>query len=121
MTESLSPQRLAWLTIRRQRGEKVTYTRGDLSIEMVAVATRPETRQIDGGEQFVTQSRELDWLVAPDEMVDEDGTQIEPAKRATITRASGEVYRVMPTDSTEHSWRWSDPTHAWRRIHTQQY
>ena len=118
MSPPLTPQRLAWLTLRRARGEPITYTDGDLVINLVAVATRPDARQLDAGENFTAKSLDLDWLIAPDELVDETGDPVTPAHRAKITRANGETYRCMPTDSSEDTWRWSDPQQTWMRVHT---
>ena len=49
-TPAATPQRLAWLTLRRLRGEPIIYTRGDLVIELVAVTTRPDGIQLDAGD-----------------------------------------------------------------------
>ncbi|GAB5404303.1 MAG: hypothetical protein Aurels2KO_25340 [Aureliella sp.] len=113
-----TPQRLAWLTLRHQRGESVTYTDGDLVIDLVAVATRPDARQVDATEGFIVSSRAMDWLVDPDELIDEQNNRVEPADGAFITRKSGEKYKLMPTDGSEDTWRWSDPLETWRRINT---
>jgi hypothetical protein len=113
-----TPQRLAWLTLRRQRGEPITYTDGDLVINLVAVATRNDARQVDASEGFIVSSRAMDWLVDPDELIDELKKRVEPADGAFITRESGEKYKLMPTDGNEDTWRWSDPLETWRRINS---
>ena len=114
----LTPQRLAWLTLRRVRGEKIEYRDGDLVINLVAVATRPDARQVDAGTEFVVRTSDLDWLVDPAELIDEAGAPVEPQHRAKITRANGEVFRTLPADSSDDTWRWSDPAHTWMRIHS---
>lgn len=117
-TPAATPQRMAWLTLRRIRGESITYRDGDLAVELVAVPTRPEALQVDSGESLVVSSRELDWLVDPDELVDADGLRVEPRTGATITRLSGDVYRIAPTNVSDDAWNWSDPLETWRRIHS---
>lgn len=119
-TPAYTPQRLAWLTLRRARGETITYTRGDLVATCVAVPTRPEARQDDLNESVTLSARRMDWLVDPAELLDDAGESILPKRGDKITRASGETYRVQPGDGGDDVWNWSDPLKTWRRIRSEQ-
>lgn len=120
-TPAYTPQRLAWLTLRRLHGEPITYTRGDLVATCVAVPTRPAARQIDASDSVTITSRQMDWLVDPAELVDAATAEsIVPRHGDRITRASGETYRVQPADTGDDVWSWSDPLHTWRRVRSEQ-
>ena len=114
-----TPQRNVWLTIRRLRGEEVSYRRGDLSIDLVAVPTRPDALQLDGPEQITFKSDELQFLIDPAELVDENGIQVEPQLTDTIEIKRWQTkYKVQPTQKVTEAWRWSDPLRTWRRVNT---
>lgn len=124
-----TPQRNLWLSIRKLRGELISYSDGDLVIgdeatsiddanACVAVPTRPDALQLDGADdQSTFGSDELQFLIAPDELVDENGERFEPAEGAIIKLLRfGDEYRIQPTDGTVKSWRWSDSLRTWYRI-----
>ena len=112
-----TPERLAWLTIRKQRGEECTYKSGDLVIDLVAVPTRPDATQIDAADNLVLGSKELQFLIDPAELVDENGAQVEPELNDEITiKRFNQAYRCAPNGSSDDVWRWSDPRRTWRRI-----
>lgn len=116
---ALTAQRLAWLTLRKYRGEAITYTRGDLIISgLVAVPTRPDAVQIDAGDGLGISSRNLDFLIDPAELIDETLAQVEPRQGDRITRANGDVFRVQATNGQDDPWHWSDPLETWRRINS---
>ncbi len=43
--------RLHWQSLLRLYGEKVTYVRGDLSIPLTAVPSKPKALQVQAGDQ----------------------------------------------------------------------
>lgn len=119
--------RNVWLTIRRSHGEVIRYRDGDLVIEgteekpLKAVPTTPDNIQVDGGGDIVSfASEELQFLIDPLELVDENGEQVEPRSGATIEIIRLEAtYLLKPADGTDEVWRYSDPSRLWYRVHTQ--
>ncbi len=51
----------------RLYGENVTYTRGDLVISLRAVPTKPTAVKVDG-KPVILNSKQLDWLIGPDDL-----------------------------------------------------
>jgi hypothetical protein len=120
-------RRRHWLALRKLHGEPITYQAGDLVITnhpttgepLKAVPAAVDGQQVALTETTTVTSRGQDWLIDPDELVDESGDRIEPDHGHTITRESGEVYAVQPTDTNDDVWRWSDSLHTWRRVHSE--
>lgn len=119
-----------WLTLRERYGERVRYTAGDLVINgptdrrLKAVPARVDGQQVSLSDASTVTSRSQDWLLDPAELVDENGDQIEPKHGHKLERLDDagdvvETYRVQPTDTADDVWRWSDGTHAWRRVHSE--
>jgi hypothetical protein len=117
-------RRRHWLTLRAMYGEPITYRAGDLVLtnhpitgeRLKGVPARVDATQVATGESTVATSRSQDWLLDPDELVDETGQRVEPRHGHTITRESGEIFKVQPTDTSDDVWRWSDGFHTWRRV-----
>lgn len=111
--------RLHWQSLLRLYGEKVTYVRGDLSIELTAVPAKPRAQQVSAGDQVVLSSKQLDWLIAPGDLVDGE-TEIEPKRGDKIVRANTEVCRVSPAGGGDDVWRWGDACNTWRRVQSEE-
>ncbi len=120
MSRHAAIQRIAWQALRAARGEPITYTAGSVSVDLVAVKTRPAAAQVDTVEGVVLESREWDWLMDPAELVNAAGEAIEPARGHKLTAADGSEYLPQPSGATDLVWRWSDGLHTWRRVHTEQ-
>jgi hypothetical protein len=117
-------RRRHWLTLRALHGEPVVYRAGDLVIgagdtPLIAVPARVDGVQVSTGDALTVTSRSQDWLIDPDELIDESGDRVEPRHGHTIGRRSGEVYKVQPTDTAEDVWRWSEGSQTWRRVHSE--
>lgn len=120
-------RRQHWLAVRSLHGEAITYRAGDLVISqhpttgepLKAVPAQVDGQQTPTGDGLTVTSRGQDWLIDPDELVDELLERVEPAHGHTITRASGEVFKVQPTNNADDVWRWSDGLHTWRRVHSE--
>jgi hypothetical protein len=120
-------RRRHWLALRKLHGEPITYRAGDLVITkhpttgepLKAVPAQVDGEQVALSESTTVTSRGQDWLIDPDELLDALLERVEPEHGHTITRASGEVYAVSPTDNNDDVWRWSDALHTWRRIHSE--
>ncbi len=120
-------RRRHWLALRKLHGEPITYRAGDLVITkhpttgepLVAVPARVDGQQVALSESTSVTSQGQDWLIDPDELVDEDLERVEPDHGHVIETAAGEIYRVSPTDNANDVWRWSDSLHTWRRVHSE--
>ncbi|MEC7395574.1 MAG: hypothetical protein VX930_03685 [Pseudomonadota bacterium] len=117
--------RYLWTDIRKLKGELIRYVDGDLVIAgtqqkpLKAVPTRPDYVQTDGGGDVTIGVQELDWLIDPEELVDENGTKLEPRDGARIEFLRyGTEYEIRAIQGTEEAWRYSDPSRTWIRIHT---
>lgn len=123
MTESPSytRERLVWLQLLDDRGEEVTYRRGDLVVEGLRVVfTGASSTQSPLGDQAQLQNRQLDCLIDPDSLVSESGERIEPKRGDRIERASGEIRKVFSPNNSKGTWRWSDAKQTWRRVFTEE-
>jgi len=106
---------------RRLRGQPVTYTDGDISIE-ITLAVRASTNWDRNAAHPNVRigDRSTDWLIDAAELVDGD-TQLEPVRDATITTADGTVYRVLPMGADRQLWQWHDrDARTTYRIHTKE-
>jgi hypothetical protein len=104
-----------------QRGEVCVYHENESSSVTIqrGVKTKPATQGVDGGENVTVEMRRWDWLIRPDDLVRADGTLIVPAPGHWITLL-GTTYIVILGQGDEAAWRWSDPSHTWRRIFTRE-
>jgi hypothetical protein len=117
-------RRRHWLTLRTLYGEPVVYRAGDLVVgagatPLIAVPARVDGQQVSTGDALTVTSRSQDWLIDPDELIDESGDRVEPRHGHTVTRNNAEVYKVQPTDTAEDVWRWSDGGQTWLRVHSE--
>jgi hypothetical protein len=104
MTNSVQAalSRTHWAALKRLHGEAIVYQRADLSIEVEkAVATRPYSGLASLADNIEVNARQMDWLIGPEDLIDESGDRIVPQRGDRITRADG------------HS------ACTWRRIHTE--
>lgn len=114
-----SVARLHWRNLLALYGEDVTYVRGDLSIPLRAVPATPRAKQVSGEETIVFGSKQMHWLVHPDDLKDGD-TPIEPKRGDKIQRPSGQRFVVSPADGGDDVWRWADGACTWRRVQTEE-
>lgn len=119
-TQQAAVERIAWLALVAARGETITYSAGSLSVEMVAVKTRPTTGQVPTSENVIVEARAWDWLIDPAELVNADLEPVEPRRGHKITTDDGTEYKLLPGSSGESVWRWSSAAHTWRRVHTEE-
>lgn len=106
---------------RRVRGEAVTYNNGteDVSIESAVrgFTSWDRTAPFNG---VRVGDRSTDWLIAAADLVNSEGTAIEPARTHTITDENGVVFRVMPFGQDKQLWQWHDRARTTYRIHTKE-
>lgn len=107
-----------WATTKTLRGETATYQRGDSSVQLTVVFSRPNANQVDGEESIVFESRSYDALIDPDwpESAPAAFSNAEPEHGDRIVRSDGTEYVVQPSDAADACWRWSDGNRTFRRV-----
>lgn len=95
----------------------ITYRRGDASIRIRVVPSRPDNRsQQAEGTQY--NFRAKDFLILSDDLVF-DGQKVEPERNDLIEEEdSGKVYAVLPNPETRFEYR--DAWDVSMRVHTEQ-
>lgn len=113
----------AWLDAQNKahRAKTVIYSRPRTSLTLSLAATIGRTIfEVVVGEGPPIRSESRDYLVAAADLIDRD-VAVEPESGDTITEtfSDGEsVLYEVATFGAEPCWRWSDPYHRTRRIHT---
>ena len=104
----------------RLMGLPITYRTGNVSLELTAVPTSPQSQLVDENGQLITHTTHRDWLVLTSELAD-DNQPIEPENGHEIEWTDTEgvlhYFSVTPLNGTE-VWRWMDAFHVGRRIHS---
>lgn len=109
-------------TLQRLTGVAVRYHYNDeqfISIEL-AVRTRPKPHRQDIVDGIGFDSLRWDWLIAPECLVDMSGNPIVPTVGHRIERLCDKLIHMVVRDPRENCWRWSDDSHAWRRVYTEE-
>lgn len=110
----------AGLSLRRSvAGERVTYQRGETTIENVSAVIGSTPFRIDNDLARHTASqivRSVDFLIGVDALAELDSPS-HPQRGDRIVRASGEQYDVLPING-EPEWRFVDAAQTEYRIHT---
>jgi hypothetical protein len=118
MTDQLSSA-MAWLHGQRKESMSipVTYSRGGLSVEVMAMPGDTRIEQVTGEGTVMTPRR--DWII--DASALDFGTgPTQPERSDTITQHVGvnkHVYQVLPIADGD-VWRWSDRYGTAYRVHT---
>lgn len=105
----------------RVKGEPVTFIRGDLTIEFplaVRGSTNWDRDATYPGNRIGDKS--TDWLIPAALLVDDDGTQLEPAVDDVFISDAGS-FTVMPFGPNRQVWQWHDREgRTWYRVHTKE-
>lgn len=97
------------------------HVHDELSVEVcAAVRTRPRITRSDVIDGIGFDAQRWDWLIAPGELVNPAGELITPAQGHWIERQSDGLIHLVTPDPNNSCWRYSDDTHIWRRIYTQE-
>jgi len=115
-----------WLETQRRAHmtRTVTYWRGAASVSVPATIGRT-IFSVDKGAGFFERIEARDYLIAAADII-LGGVAVTPARGDQIVESRGAegplpgvtyVYEVMAPANEPH-WRWSDRSHAVRRIHT---
>lgn len=98
--------RLAWETIRTLHGREVTYNYGTGTKTLIAVKSRPNAQAVSG-EEVIVESNSWDFLIEPADLII-SGSFVKPSEGHEITEQDGTVHRLIPGDSGNLVWRYSD-------------
>ena len=103
-------------------GEAVTYNDGTTDYSVTAMRGKAVQTSETPEQGLAVGDRKQDWIL-PAEFTLADGSTVTvtPARKHTITTASGQVFRVMPIANDSSPWRWLDPaSETFRRVFTRE-
>lgn len=110
--------RLAWETAKAFHGREVTFDYGTGTVQLVAVKTRPNAQAVGTDGETIVESYAWDFLVEPADLI-VGGTFIEPSEGFEITTEDGKKFRLIPGDSGNLVWRYSDQHKTFIRCFTE--
>lgn len=99
--------RLAWRVVRTAHGREVTFNYGTGSKTLIAVKSRPNAQAVSSDGETIIESNSYDFLIDPADLVI-DGVFIKPSEGFEITEQDGTKHRLIPGDSGNLVWRYSD-------------
>lgn len=113
----------AHVALCKARGVELTYSRGEVSVDLVGVPGSTPFRFEDANGAGWMRVVSRDYLVLAERLV-LGGQPIQPTRGDRITEVKGAVTRVYevlaPSGSDEPEWRWSDSYRVVMRIHTKE-
>lgn len=109
-----------WLmdTLQTADGYSATYTRSSASVSLTAWLGQTRFLSVVQGSGRL-EFGELDVLIRADELI-LSGSRVDPARGDAIAltlNGTAITVEVMPPNSDEPPWRWSDPQRELLRIH----
>lgn len=111
-------QKILQRSLERVAGEWVTYRHGELTARLRMVRGQSNfTSQTSDGESIID-TRSIDWLINPENLVTTAGLKIEPRAGATITPDKGDGVFDLTDANGGRAWSWSDGRGSRIRIHT---
>jgi hypothetical protein len=109
----------AWSVIKTLHGQIVSLNYGEGTItDLRVVKTRPGAQAAQGEDVYV-ESYSWDFLIEPADLV-VNGVQIIPEEGFQITEQDGTIYRLIPGDSNNLIYRYSDQYKTWIRVFAEQ-
>jgi hypothetical protein len=110
--------REAWLVVKSLHGICVTYSDGTNTFDITGVKTRSNAQAI-AGDDVILESNSWDFLFEPADLL-VNGVPIDPSNGHTITEQDGTVHRLIPGNSSDLVFRYSDQNKTWLRCYAEQ-